>query len=156
MFGVMILQGEQMNRKTSIFGLDFDVPAASMSFFNTAIILIMIPVYDLLFLPSLKKLFNFTPTSLQRIGSGYIVAISAMITSFIIENRRLHLYAQENFDVVDDVEIVHLSIWWQAIPYALIGASEVLSSVGFLEFFYNQVYPLLEFSEEESFRHPSR
>ena len=140
---MFVLQGNQMNRAIKIFRLDEEIPSASMSFFNTGTIIILIPVYDLLILPALKKQFGFVPTSLQRTGAGYILAILSMISAFLIEMKRLDAADEGKIEVRieddEEVEVVDLSIWWQIFPYALVGASEVMSSIGLMEFFYAEV-----------------
>lgn len=43
-------------------------------------------------------------------------------------------------------QAAHLSIFWQAPAYFLIGLSEVFTSIGQLEFFYDQVWQLCQSS----------
>ena len=140
---MFVLQGNQMNRKVEIFGLNEEIPSASMSFFNTGSIIVLIPLYDLLILPAMKKHFRFVPTLLQRTGAGYILAMLAMISAFLIEMKRLDIADEGKIEVKieddEEVEVVDLSIWWQVFPYALVGASEVMSSIGLMEFFYAEV-----------------
>jgi len=142
MFGLFILQGDQMDREVTIFGKETKIPAASMSLFNTGSIVLLIPIYDLLLLPALKRYLNYKPTLLQRTGAGYFLAFLAMTSAYALERVRLKRYNDGEFHtIVDDgdvVEVVDLSIWWQIVLYVLIGASEVLASIGMLEFFYNQ------------------
>ena len=58
-----------MNRQIKIFGKDFLIPAASMSLFNTLAIIALIPIYDKIVVPFLKRV-NMNPSNLQRIGWG--------------------------------------------------------------------------------------
>lgn len=143
MFSLFILQGDQLEREVTVFGERHKIPAASMSLFNTGCIILLIPIYDLVLIPTMKKYLNYTPTLLQRAGAGYFVAFLSMMSAYAIEKVRLDFYNDNKFHTIlddgDDVEVVDLSVWWQILPYSLIGASEVLASIGLLEFFYNQV-----------------
>lgn len=132
-----------MDRKVNFFGLDFKMPSASMTFFNTGGILVFIPLYDLCVIPLLKKCLNFTPTDLQRMGAGYFVAVLAMVSAVIIEVKRLQFYDDGKFrieldDDDEEIEVVELSVWWQTFPYLFVGLSEILASIASIEFFYSQ------------------
>lgn len=64
-------QGQTMFRLVPLPGLGcVDVPSASMSLFNTLSIVVLLPLYDLAFLPMLKACCNYQPTQLQRTGVG--------------------------------------------------------------------------------------
>eukprot|EP00210_Caulerpa_lentillifera_P005996 g5731.t1 len=143
MTGTFIIQAEQMDRNVGLFGLDFKMPSASMTFFNTGGILVFILFYDLCVIPVLKKYMNFVPTDLQRMGAGYFVAVLAMTSALIIEIKRLQLYDDGKYrieldDDEEETEVVELSIWWQIFPYLLVGLSEILASIASIEFFYSQ------------------
>ena len=60
-----VLEGDLMTCKIRVG----DIPAASMSFFNTLAIIILIPLYDKVIIPTLKRM-GWGPTNLQRIGCG--------------------------------------------------------------------------------------
>lgn len=76
-----------------------------------------------------------------------VVSILAMLYAAGVEMVRLHIYnnppAGNTHAVADGTnylpERVPLNIMWQAPSYILVGASEVLASIGQLEFFYDQV-----------------
>lgn len=126
-----------MNRKIGTF----EFPSATLTTFDTLIIIVMVPLYDRVLIP-LLRLCNIRITILQRIGMGYIVAMLSMVAAYVVEWKRLQLF---NTGVLLDDEkeneaaVVDLSVWWQSIQYALIGASEVFASIGQLELFYDQV-----------------
>ena len=114
-------------------------------------------------MPMLRRLGR-PMTLLKRIGWGLIVCMMAMLTAAVVERRRLKLY--DEGDVIDDDfraagdmddrnaerissslesvehspygDIVNMSVWWQIPQYLLIGLSEVFTSIGQLEFFYDQ------------------
>lgn len=105
----------------------FTIPAASLAMVNTLAIVILIPVYDRLLIPMLRKL-NMKITLLQRIGWGLAVCIFSMLAAAFVERKRLDLDAEGHL----------LSVWWQTPQYLLVGLSEVFTSIGQMEFFYDQ------------------
>jgi len=68
-----------------------------------------------------------------------LVCTMAMVYAAVIEGWRLDLYRSTSSGVGASPERVPLNILWQSPAYILVGASEVLASVGQLEFFYDQV-----------------
>lgn len=117
-----LLQAEQMDRNVTVFGGHYTIPSASMAFFNTVTVLIFLFLYDLCILPFLKKFFNYTPTYLQKIGTGLLLHVLLVFYSLVLEWWRLSLYHDGRFHTgVDDngkqVEVVELSIWWQSVCY---------------------------------------
>lgn len=130
-----------MNRNIKIFGKVRNMAAATMNTFDTLIIILLIPLYDRVLVPSLA-LCGCKITHLQRMGWGMAVAVLSMIAAYGVERRRLQLYHDDV--VLDEMnhgsQVVDMSIWWQAIQYILVGSSEVLASIAGLEFFYDQVW----------------
>eukprot|EP00951_Prasinocladus_malaysianus_P040739 scaffold471826_cov25-Prasinocladus_malaysianus.AAC.1 len=74
---------------------------------------------------------------LQRIGWGQFVAMLAMLAAAWVEHLRLG-YVDDGRFVGEDDGPVTMIIWYQVPQYILIGLSEVFTSIGQLEFFYNQ------------------
>ncbi len=71
------MQGLTMDLR---MGAHFSITSASLSAFDTIAIIILVPIYDRLLIPVLRR-FNMAPTYLQRIGIGlgvscYLVTIS--------------------------------------------------------------------------------
>lgn len=89
-----------------------------------------------MFLPALRAC-GLRITMLQRIGWGQVVAILAMLAAAWVESKRLALAAEGKF-VDKDQKVVDMVIWYQTPQYVLVGLSEVFTSIGQLEFFYNQ------------------
>ena len=50
-------------------GAHFSITSASLSAFDTIAIIILVPIYDRLLIPLLRRV-NMAPTYLQRIGIG--------------------------------------------------------------------------------------
>ena len=151
-------QGQFMDRRLFFFsnssspssskedlGRPFEVPAASLALFNTVAIIALVPLYDRGLLPLLRACGKKGPTLLQRIGWGLSVCALAMAAAAAVEQARLARVAAG--DVVPRSEggghrrggeVAALSVFWQVPQYLLVGASEVLASIGQLEFFYDQ------------------
>ncbi|KAL3151753.1 hypothetical protein ABBQ38_012730 [Trebouxia sp. C0009 RCD-2024] len=141
-------QGTQMNRQ--MFGGKLRIPAASLALFNTISIIALIPVYDRVLVPSLRY-FGKQITLLQRIGWGLLVCVFAMLAAAAVEWYRLKLFHEGKvlpalggspghsiLSHRDGSGIVDMNVFWQVPQYLLVGLSEVLASIGQLEFFYDQ------------------
>ena len=124
----------------------FEIPAASLALFNTASILVFVPLYDRLLVPALARRGGRRISLLQRIGWGLGVSVLAMAAAAVVERWRLAAVA--GGDVLPGggggrasgrPAVAALSVFWQVPAYVLVGASEVFTSIGQLEFFYDQV-----------------
>jgi solute carrier family 15 (peptide/histidine transporter), member 3/4 len=103
------------------------IPAASMTMFDTFAIIVMIPIYDGICVPLMKRL-RCQLSLLQRIGWGFVLAALAMLAAAAVERHRMAAIAAGG----------NVTVMQQVTPYLLVGASEVLSSIGQIEFFYDQ------------------
>jgi len=126
-------QGQGMDRRTG--GGGFKIPAASLALFNTAAIIALVPLYDRGLVPLLRR-FNRRLTMLQRIGWGLGVCSLAMAAAAAVERERLARVAAGA--LLPHSDVAALSVYWQIPQYLLVGLSEVLASIGQLEFFYDQ------------------
>lgn len=139
-----VLQGMQMNK--NFFGIQ--IPPAAITSFDTITVILMIPLFDKVVYPALKRC-GVTMTLLQKMGWGMAVAALALVYNGLLERYRLnaahhhhllpdgggqpeHLYPSERPLSAD------VSIFWQIPSYVLIGTSEILASIGQIEFFYDQ------------------
>lgn len=125
---VFVLQAQFMERRVAFLGREYLVPAASMTVFDTIAIVVMIPIYDGIVQPLMKQL-RCELSLLQRIGWGFVLAALAMLSAALVERRRMAAIAEGG----------NVTVMQQVTPYLLVGASEVLSSIGQIEFFYDQV-----------------
>ncbi|XP_029127982.1 protein NRT1/ PTR FAMILY 8.2 [Cajanus cajan] len=105
----------------------FKIPTGSVPVFS-AITLVLVPIYEKLAVPFLRSLTGHQRgiTSLQRMGVGLLVSIFAMASAALVENKRR---AQES---------VRMSVFWLLPQFFLMGAAEVFTYVGQLEFFYDE------------------
>lgn len=134
MASLFVEQGATM--KTTIS--NFHIPPASMSSFDILSVAACVFIYRRVLDPLFSSLRKSSPrglTELQRMGTGLVIAILAMVAAGIVEHFRLQ-HAQSSCISCEGSS--SLSILWQAPQYALIGASEVFMYVGQLEFFNSQ------------------
>ncbi|KAJ4762090.1 Protein NRT1/ PTR FAMILY 8.5 [Rhynchospora pubera] len=116
----------------------FTIPPASLSTFDVVSVIVWVPIYDSILVPLVR---SFTGkergfSELQRMGIGLVISILAMVAAACLEIWRLAIAKQEG--LIDQPVAVPLSILWQIPQYFLIGAAEVFTFIGQLEFFYDQ------------------
>ncbi|KAL4232605.1 hypothetical protein ACF0H5_007295 [Mactra antiquata] len=133
----LFLQSERMN----LYLGSAKMPAAILNIFNTIIILILIPIMDRVVYPCLAK-FNKSPTHLQRIGIGMVLAACAMLYSGMIEIVRKDELARNGGFTQElagsTFNASNITMFAQVPEFAFIGASEVFTSISGLEFAYTQ------------------
>uniref|UniRef100_A0A0D6R4L3 Major facilitator superfamily (MFS) profile domain-containing protein n=1 Tax=Araucaria cunninghamii TaxID=56994 RepID=A0A0D6R4L3_ARACU len=125
--------GDLMNAH---MGPHFEIPSASLGLFDTVSVILWVPIYDRVIVPTARK-FTGKPrgfTQLQRIGIGLVISIFSMVVAAIVEIKRLAVVREHN-SYNEDAD---MSIFWQVPQYFLIGAAEVFTIIGQLEFFYDQ------------------
>ncbi|KAG5620393.1 hypothetical protein H5410_005611 [Solanum commersonii] len=116
----------------------FKIPAASLSTFDTISVIVWVPVYDKILVPIARRFTGKERgfSELQRMGIGLFLSMLCMSAAAIVEIRRLQL-ARE-LGLVDEAVAVPLSIFWQIPQYFILGAAEIFTFIGQLEFFYDQ------------------
>ncbi|KAM3334076.1 hypothetical protein ACQJBY_028874 [Aegilops geniculata] len=121
-------------------GATFRVPPAALQTFISLTIITFIPVYDRLFVPAARRFTRLSSgiTMLQRIGTGLVLALVAMVVAALVEARRLGV-AREAGLVDDPKAALPMSLWWMVPQYVLFGLSDVFAMIGLQEFFYDQV-----------------
>ncbi|KAM7253393.1 hypothetical protein ACFE04_026011 [Oxalis oulophora] len=130
-------QGFTMDRKISA---GFDLPAATLQSFISLAIVIFIPIYDRVIVPS-ARIVTRKPagiTMLQRIGTGILLSTLSMIIAALIEMKRLKTAEEHGLIDLPNVT-VPMSVWWLVPQYFLFGVADVFTMVGLQEFFYDQV-----------------
>ncbi|KAI3426893.1 hypothetical protein D9Q98_006837 [Chlorella vulgaris] len=174
-----VAQGVNMDRALALpWGGSFVIPAASLASINTVSIVALIPIYDKLLAPGMRKLGR-PITLLQRIGWGLLVCVASMLMAGYVEHHRLSLcnfgtwdppstggspdgpfFSRFTFSGSQDDShsssspdagqynsgggnhkvhcLEEMSVWWQVPQYLLVGLSEVFTSIGQLEIFYDQ------------------
>jgi len=112
------------------------IPNDIINNLNPLCLILVIPLMDKLIYPFLRHLhINFTP--IKRITFGFLVAASAM---FAAMTTQIYIYrlspCGHNASTCDTP--APLSVWWQSVPYILIGISEVFASVTGLEYAFTK------------------
>ncbi|KAG9444141.1 hypothetical protein H6P81_015481 [Aristolochia fimbriata] len=127
-------QGGAMDRRFP--GHDFQVPAAALQSCIAFTMVVLLPIYDRVFVPA-ARLFTKLPsgiTMLQRIGTGLLVSVAAMVAAAAVERRRLALAG-----AAEAAAAARMSVWWLLPQYVLFGVAHVFVYVGSSEFFYDQM-----------------
>lgn len=131
---MFVEQGKMMDTTIG----SFTIPAASLSTFDVISVIFWVPVYDRLIVPVARKFTGNEKgfSELQRMGIGLFISVLSMVAAALVEIRRLQL--AKELGLVDEDIAVPMSILWQIPQYFLIGASEIFTFIGQLQFFYDQ------------------
>ncbi|KAM0952848.1 putative proton-dependent oligopeptide transporter family, PTR2 family proton/oligopeptide symporter [Dioscorea sansibarensis] len=116
----------------------FTIPPASLSTFDVVSVIVWVPIYDRIIVPIARKFTGKERgfSELQRMGIGLFISILSMIVAALVEIWRLQIARAEG--LVDKKAAVPMSIFWQIPQYFLVGAAEIFTFIGQLEFFYDQ------------------
>ncbi|KAH7656141.1 Proton-dependent oligopeptide transporter family protein [Dioscorea alata] len=116
----------------------FTIPPASLSTFDVVSVIVWVPIYDRIIVPIARKFTGKERgfSELQRMGIGLFISILSMIAAAVVEIWRLQIARAEG--LVDKKVAVPISIFWQIPQYFLVGAAEIFTFIGQLEFFYDQ------------------
>ncbi|XP_012077575.1 protein NRT1/ PTR FAMILY 8.2-like [Jatropha curcas] len=110
---------------------NFAIPAASTPIIFAVNAIVLIPLYDNVIVPALRK-YTGNPhgiTTLQRIGVGFFVSILALASAAIVERQRR--------DTVNSTH-TNMSVLWLLPQFILLGTAEMLAFVAQMEFFYSE------------------
>ncbi|KAL3020092.1 hypothetical protein AAZX31_05G125900 [Glycine max] len=131
---LFVEQGTMMNTNVG----SFKIPPASLSSFDVISVIVWVPVYDRIIVPIARKFTGNERgfSELQRMGIGLFISVLCMSAAAIVEIVRLQLAKEHG--LVDEPVPVPLNIFWQIPQYFLLGAAEVFTFIGQLEFFYDQ------------------
>ncbi|CAL4915933.1 unnamed protein product [Urochloa decumbens] len=126
MSSTFIEQGAAMDNRVG----PFTVPPASLATFEIISVMVCIPIYDAVLVPLARRSTGKERglSQLQRLGVGLALSVAGMVYAALVEARRLALARIGT----------PMSIMWQAPAFAVLGAGEVFTTVGILEFFYDQ------------------
>jgi dipeptide/tripeptide permease len=108
----------------------FHIPPASLQAIPYAMLLALVPAYELLLVPRMKRITGTRSgiTPLQRIGVGLGAVAFSMVAAAEVERRRRYATAAGT----------QLSVLWIAPQFLVFGVSEMSTAVGLIEFFYKQ------------------
>ncbi|CAA7406405.1 unnamed protein product [Spirodela intermedia] len=131
---MFVLQGNTLDPS---MGPHFKIPAASLSIFDVLSVIVWVPLYDRIIVPVARRFTGDERgfSQLTRMGIGLVVSIFAMVAAGLLELVRLGMVQRHGYY---DLEQLPLSIFWQVPQYFIVGAAEVFTFIGQLEFFYDQ------------------
>ncbi|WVZ52615.1 hypothetical protein U9M48_003658 [Paspalum notatum var. saurae] len=132
MSSTLIEQGAAMDNHVG----PFTVPTASLAIFEILSVMVCIPIYDAVLVPLARRATGKERglSQLQRLGVGLALSVVGMAYAALAEARRLALARSAPAENGRP----SMSIMWQAPAFAVLGAGEVFSAIGILEFFYDQ------------------
>ncbi|CAN6337998.1 unnamed protein product [Urochloa humidicola] len=137
---LFVKQGTTLDR--AIGGGGARIPAASLGSFITVSMLLSIPLYDRVLVPLARRRTGHPRgiTLLQRLGAGCAIQVLVVACAYGVEARRMRVIAREEREErsVTAATTVPMSVFWMLPQYVLMGVGDVFSSVGMLEFFYDQ------------------
>jgi peptide/histidine transporter 3/4 len=121
----------------------FTVPAGSMSVVILVSIVVSLVLLDRALLPLWQRLTGHTPTPLQRIGAGHVLAILSLAASAAVERHRMAT-VRAHGEEVHPAWVSPLSAMWLVLPLALAGAGEALYFPGGVTLYYEEFPPSLK------------
>ncbi|XP_019190200.1 PREDICTED: protein NRT1/ PTR FAMILY 4.5-like [Ipomoea nil] len=119
----------------------FTLPVPSLPILPISFLIILIPTYDQIIVPSLRRLTGIPTgiTYLQRIGVGLVLSCLSMATASILEVKRKNIARNNNMvDAIPILQPLPISVFWLSIQYFIFGIADMFTYVGLLEFFYSQ------------------
>ncbi|XP_014517448.2 protein NRT1/ PTR FAMILY 4.5-like [Vigna radiata var. radiata] len=134
-----IQQGYTMD---TTFTKNFQIPPASLPIIPIIFLIIIVPIYDRLFVPVMRKVTGVPTgvTHLQRIGVGLVLSCISMAVASIVEVKRKRVARDHN--MLDAVPILMpplpISTFWLSFQYFIFGIADMFTYVGLLQFFYSE------------------
>ncbi|KAL7160333.1 hypothetical protein ABFS83_01G087500 [Erythranthe nasuta] len=120
----------------------FQIPAASLTVFFVATILLTVAFYDRLLVPLFRKVLKNPQglTPLQRIGVGLVLSIFAMVAAALTEVKRLGVARSHGLMTTSGTaaSVVPLSVFWLVPQFFLVGSGEAFTYIGQLDFFLRE------------------
>nr|CAB3465255.1 unnamed protein product [Digitaria exilis] len=131
-----IMQARTMDRHVAGH---FQIPPATMSIFGTTAMLVALALYDRAFVPLARRVTGLRPgiTYFQRMGIGLAISILGVATAALVETKRRAAAAEHGF-LDDPAGVVPVSVFWLVPQFAIHGVAGAFSSVGHMEFLYDQ------------------
>ncbi|CAI0475631.1 unnamed protein product [Linum tenue] len=106
------------------------IPPATLPVIPILFLMILVPIYNHLFVPLIRKLTGHPTgiTHLQRIGVGLTLSCLSMTAASIMEVKRKAVKSQP----------LPISTLWLSIQFFIFGVADMFTYVGLLEFFYSE------------------
>ncbi|XP_023551869.1 protein NRT1/ PTR FAMILY 6.3-like isoform X2 [Cucurbita pepo subsp. pepo] len=131
-----VSQASTMDRR---IGKAFEIPAASLTAFFVGSILITVPIYDRIIVPIARNLLKNPQglTPLQRVGTGLVLSILAMVAAALTELKRLKVASSHDL-INNKTAVVPLSVFWLVPQFFFVGSGEAFTYMGQLDFFLRE------------------
>ncbi|KAK1375446.1 Proton-dependent oligopeptide transporter family [Heracleum sosnowskyi] len=133
-----IQQGATMDTRITN---SFNIPPASLPIIPIVSLLVLIPAYDVFFVPFARK-FTGIPTGithLQRVGVGLVLSCLSMAAAAIFEVKRKGVARDNNMlDAIPGLQPLPINVFWLSIHFFIFGIADMFTYVGLLEFFYSE------------------
>ncbi|XP_038975187.1 protein NRT1/ PTR FAMILY 4.5-like [Phoenix dactylifera] len=109
----------------------FKVPAASIPVIPLFFMSLLIPVYELSFIPLARRITGHPSgiTHLQRVGVGLVLSIVSMAVAAVVEVKRRNAFNHH---------LKQISLFWLSFQYGIFGIADMFTLVGLMEFFYSE------------------
>ncbi|KAK2642602.1 hypothetical protein Ddye_024365 [Dipteronia dyeriana] len=133
-----IQQGLTMDRSLT---KSFKIPPASLPIIPIGFLLIVVPVYDRIFVPFTRKITGIPTgiTHLQRVGVGLVLSSLSMATAAILEVKRKGVARDHNMlDAIPILQPLPIRVFWLSIQFFIFGIADMFTYIGLLEFFYSE------------------
>ncbi|XP_047308222.1 protein NRT1/ PTR FAMILY 4.5-like [Impatiens glandulifera] len=119
----------------------FNIPPATIPILPIVFLIILIPVYDRLLVPLIRR-FTSHPTGithLQRVGVGLVLSAISMATAGLVEIKRKRIARENNMvNAIPILQPLPMSVFWITFQFFIFGIADMFTYVGLLEFFYSQ------------------
>ncbi|PKI57791.1 hypothetical protein CRG98_021858, partial [Punica granatum] len=111
----------------------YKFPTASIPVIPLLFMLVLIPLYEFVFVPFARKITGRPSgiTQLQRVGVGLVLSIILMSIAGIVEVKRRHRAIENPLKPM-------ISVFWLSFQYSIFGIADMFTVVGLLDFFYKE------------------
>ncbi|CAL5043399.1 unnamed protein product [Urochloa decumbens] len=130
-------QATTMDRRLAPGLSSFQIPAGSMTVFALLAMLLTLFLYDRALVPLARRFTGLDRgiSFLHRMGVGFFLSALATAAAALVERRRRETAVAAG---ATDAGTSPMSAYWLVPQYALHGVAEAFTSVGHLEFMYDQ------------------
>ncbi|PIN09433.1 H+/oligopeptide symporter [Handroanthus impetiginosus] len=123
-----VLQGYSMDPHLA----SIKIPNPSMPVIPLVFMVILLPLYEFIFIPFAQKMTGHPNgiTQLQRVGMGLVLSVISMVIAGAVEVKRRDR-ALKN-------PSTRISLFWLSFQYGVFGVADMFAMVGLMEFFYKE------------------